>query len=142
MIRLRILFFLLFVALGIQNANSQTYKFMTTGFSVLERNPKGDWDKWSDLEKVSLLITLDTDKNRIVVYSREIQVYEIVEYIEKKENENEEIYTFNCSDLDGRPFTISIITRKNQDNRKQLYINEKNVILVYNIINYVDKNQK
>lgn len=142
MIRLRTLFFLFFLILGMQNANSQTYKFMTTGFSVMEKDAKGNWGKWSELEKVSLLVTLDTDKNRIVVYSREIQVYEIVEYVEKKENKDEEIYTFICSDLDGRPFTISIITRKNQDNRKQLYINEKNVILVYNIKNHVDKNQK
>ncbi len=140
--QLKTIFFIFFLIISAKNANAQIYKFMTTGFSVSEKNNKGDWGKWSDLEDVKLLVSLDTDNNRITIYSREIQVYKIVDYVPKQENDNEEIYAFICSDLDGMPFTISIITRKNQDNRKQLYINQKNVILVYNIINYIDKNQK
>jgi hypothetical protein len=127
---------------GTQKAVSQTYKFITTGFSVLEKEKSGSWGKWSNLEKASLIITLDTNKNRIVVYSQEIQLYEIVSYAEKEENENDLIYSFACEDSDKLPFTISIITRKNQNNRKQLYINQKNVIVVYNIENYFNKDEK
>jgi hypothetical protein len=128
--------------LGIQTSYSQTYKFMTTGFSVLEKNKKGNWGKWSDIEKAALMVTLDTNKNRIVVYSQEIQLYNIISYTEKEENDKDLIYSFTCEDTDKLPFTISIITRKNQNNRKQLYINQKNVIVVYNIENYIDKNHK
>jgi hypothetical protein len=88
------------------------------------------------------MVTLDTNKNRIVVYSRDIQLYTIVNYEEKEENENDIIYPFTCSDGDGEPFTISIITRKNQNGRKQLYINHKEVILVYNIVNFLEKTDK
>lgn len=115
---------------------------MTTGFSVLEKDKKGNWGKWSDIEKAALMVTLDTNKNRIIVYSQEIQLYSIISYAEKEENEKDLIYSFTCEDNDKLPFTISIITRKNQNNRKQLYINQKNVIVVYNIENYVDKNHK
>lgn len=136
---IKILSLLLLLNIGIQKAFSQTYKFEATGFSVMEKNTKGIWGNWSELQPVNIVITLDTNKNRIVVYSKEIQLYEIQNYEQKQENENDEIYPFVCKDIDGLPFTISIITRKNQDNRKQLYINQKNVIVVYNIVNFPEK---
>lgn len=133
---------ILFLTIGMQQSYSQVYKFQTTGFSVLEKDEKGKWGKWSDLELVNLVITLDTNKNRIVVYSQEIQLYDIVDYQDKEESETDEVYPFICKDTDGEKFTISIITRKNQDNRKQLYINQKNVIIVYNIVNFPEKSNK
>ena len=123
---------------GFQQASAQVYKFQATGFSVLEKNPRGMWGKWSELQPTSLIISLDTNKNRIVVYSQEIQVYTIHTYGEKEESEDDLIYPFICSDSDGMPFTISIITRKSQGGRKQLYINQKDVVLVYNIVNYIE----
>jgi hypothetical protein len=137
--QLRFLVFGVFLFLGIHNSYCQTYKFMTTGFSVLEKEKSGSWGKWSDIQKTAIMITLDTNKNRIIVYSQEIQLYNIISYADKEENDKDLIYGFTCEDTDKLPFTISIITRKNQNNRKQLYINQKNVIVVYNIENYVDK---
>ncbi len=120
----------------VQNdAAAQVYKFQTTGFSVLEKNSRGLWGTWSDFQKSSIVITLDTEKNRIVVYSQEIQLYRIVSYQPQEENETDLIYPFTCMDDDGQKFTISIITRKNQGNRKQLYINQKDFIIAYNIEN-------
>ena len=140
--KLKLLLLLFFTAFGIQQSQAQTYKFMTTGLSVMERNPNGGWGKWSDLQPASVIITLDTNKNRIVVYSQEIQLYDIISYEETEENEDDLIYTFSCADENGMPFTIAIITRKKQDNRKQLYINQKDVIVVYNIVNYIHKDEK
>ena len=61
---------LLFLVLGLHSSYCQSYKFKTSGFSVLEKNEKGKWDKWSDLNLVNMLVTLDTNKSRIVVYSQ------------------------------------------------------------------------
>lgn len=127
------------LSFGFQQTYGQTYKFITTGFSVLEKNDKGEWGKWSDLEKTAIVIALDTNKDRIIVYSQEIQLYKILNYEDKQESENDEIFPFICKNDDGETFTISIITRKNQNNRKQLYINQKNVIIVYNIDSLMDK---
>ena len=138
MTKLKFIIALVFLQFGLHKSYSQVYKYQTTGFSVLEKDKKGNWGKWSDLEKVNLLVTLDTDKNRIIIYSREIQIYKIVNYEKKEENDTDEIFPFSCSDLDGQPFVISIIIRKNQNYRKQLYINHKNVILQYNIENLVE----
>jgi hypothetical protein len=126
---------LLFLVLGLQYSYSQNYKFKTSGFSVLEKNEKGKWGKWSDLDLVNILVTLDTNKNRVVIYSQIIQLFEIVDYQATEENDTDIVYSFTCKDNNGEDCTLSIITRKKQDNRKQLYINYDGRIIVYNIFN-------
>lgn len=140
--KLKLVLLTMFACLGIQQSEAQTYKFLTTGFSVMEKDASGNWGKWSDLQPASIVVTLDTNKNRIVVYSQEIQLYNIVAYEDAEENENDLVYTFSCADENGMPFTIAIITRKKQEGRKQLYINQKDVIVVYNIVNYIHKDEK
>ena len=125
----------LFLILGLQQSYAQNYKFKTSGFSVLEKTEKGKWGKWSDLDLVNILVTLDTNKNRIVIYSQIIQLFEIIDYQAVEENETDIVYSFTCKDNEGLDCTVSIITRKKQQNRKQLYINYENRIIVYNIIN-------
>jgi hypothetical protein len=135
MIKTKKYIILLFLILGFQYSYSQNYKFKTSGFSVLEKNEKGKWGKWSDLNLVNILVTLDTSKNRIVVYSQIIQLFEIIEYQPTEENDTDIVYSFTCKDNEGVDCTVSIITRKKQENRKQLYINYDNRIIVYNIFN-------
>lgn len=126
---------LLFLVMGLQHSFGQNYKFKTSGFSVLEKTEKGKWGKWSDLDLVNILVTLDTNKNRIVIYSQIIQLFEIIEYQPIQENDTDIIYSFTSKDNQGLDCTVSIITRKKQDNRKQLYINYEDQIIVYNIFN-------
>ncbi|WP_281631921.1 hypothetical protein [Flavobacterium luteolum] len=125
---------LLFLAFGLQQVQSQSYHFKTSGFSVLEKNERGKWGEWSNLDLVNLSVVLDTNKHRIVVYSQEIQLYSILDYIEREENDTDIVYSFMCKDNDGKECKLSIITRKKQDYRKQLYINYDDHIIVYNII--------
>ncbi|MBP6759479.1 MAG: hypothetical protein KA133_09525 [Flavobacterium sp.] len=136
MAKIKIIIVLAFLAMGLNQSYGQTYKFKTSGFSVLEKDGKGKWGKWSDLDLVNILVALDTDKSRIIVYSEVIQLFEIIDYIPLEENETDSIYSFTCKDNNGDDCTLSIITRKKQDNRKQLYINYDNRIIVYNISNY------
>jgi hypothetical protein len=135
MSKIKLYIVLLFLGLGLQQSYGQKYKFKTSGFSVLEKNERGKWGKWSDLQLVNVLVSLDTDKSRVVVYSEVIQLFEIIDYQPTEENETDIVYSFTCKDNNGDDCTLSIITRKNQDNRKQLYINYNNKIIVYNIFN-------
>ncbi|MFV5702132.1 hypothetical protein ACM55F_09685 [Flavobacterium sp. XS2P12] len=135
MTKRKIYIILLFLVLGLQHSYGQNYKFKTSGFSVLEKNEKGKWGKWSDLNLVNILVSLDTNKNRIVVYSQIIQLFEIIDYQPTEENDTDIVYSFTCKDNEGVDCTVSIITRKKQDNRKQLYINYEDRIIVYNIFN-------
>ena len=136
MSKIKIIIVILFLSLGLNQTYSQTYKFKTSGFSVLEKNEKGKWGKWTDLDLVNVLVTLDTNKNRIVIYSQIIQLFEITDYHTVEENETDLVYSFTCKDNNGDDCTLSIITRKKQDNRKQLYINYADKIIVYNIFNF------
>lgn len=126
---------LIFLALCMQQSYSQSYRFKTSGVSVLQKNDKGGWGEWSKLDLVNLSVVLDTDKHRIVVYSQEIQLFNILDYIEREENETDIVYSFLCKDNSGIDCKISIITRKKQDYRKQLYINYDGHIILYNIFN-------
>ena len=116
MIKLRYVYIFCLLAFTAIAGHAQTYKFLTTGFSVMEKNAKGEWGKWSELKDTSIIITLDTNKNRIVVYSQEVQLYDILNYESEQENDTDRINTFACKDNDGNPFTISIITRKTNKN--------------------------
>ena len=135
MTKTKLYIILLFLGLGLQQSYSQNYKFKTSGFSVLEKNEKGKWGKWSDLDLVNILVSLDTNKDRIVIYSQIIQLFEIIDYQATEENDTDIVYSFTCKDNNGEDCTLSIITRKKQDNRKQLYVNYENRIIVYNIFN-------
>lgn len=130
---------LLMLFFAVSSAKAQTYKFVATGFSVMERNSSGEWGNWSDLQDTKLIISLDTDKNRFLIYSQEIQWYDILAYLKEEENDENIISPFSCKDEDGYAVNLSIITRKNKGNRKQLYITRKNFVLVYNIEHYADK---
>jgi predicted nucleotidyltransferase len=136
MAKIKTIIVLVFLGLGLHQSYSQTYKFKTSGLSVMGKDQKGNWGKWSDLDLVNILVKLDTDKNRITVYSEAIQVFEIVEYIPLEESEADSVYSFTCKDNNGENCTLSIITRKKQDNRKQLYINYEDRIILYNIFNF------
>ena len=117
----------------VQFLNAQTYKFQTSGYSVLEKNENGKWGDWSELDLITIPITLDTSKHRIVVHTAMLQLYTILSYAEIEENKTDTIYSFACKDENGDACNLMIITRKQQGNRKQLYINYENRIYLYNI---------
>ena len=52
---------------------AQQFRFKTTQMTVLEKDNKNNWGKWSTPEKTEMFVTLDYDKDKIVIYSREIQ---------------------------------------------------------------------
>ena len=123
----------LFLGFGIQKSNAQTYKFKATSFSILEKDAKDNWGKWSEQEESTAIITLDGKKDRLVIGSKEIQVYQIINYGEKVSTKFDDTIALDCSDLSGKPCTILIVTRKNQQDRKQFYVNYQDVKFVYNV---------
>lgn len=115
-----------------QYTEAQVYTFKSTAFSVQEKND-GKWGKWSDFKKSTVLISIDGKKDRVVVGSKEVQLYKIESYGEKKITALDETVALNCVDNADNPCTILIITRKNQNNRKQFYVNYNDVRIVYNV---------
>lgn len=135
MSKLKIGFLMLFLFVGLKQGYSQTYKFKTTGLSVSAKGANGKFSNWSELKPVSIVINLDTKKNRIVIYSEVIQLFDIIESLPAEENKTDLIYPFVCKDNNGENSTLSFITRKNQENRMQLYVKYEDRVLAYNIVN-------
>lgn len=129
-------FILLFLFFGVNHGFSQVYKFKTTGLSVSVKDGKGKFGDWTELKSVSIVVNLDTNKNRIVIYSEVIQLFEIIESLPAEENNTDLIYPFVCKDNSGENCTLSFITRKNQDNRMQLYVKYDDRVLAYNIVKF------
>jgi hypothetical protein len=50
----KIKLYIVFLGVGLQQTYSQNYKFKTSGVSVLEKNERGKWGKWSDLQLVNI----------------------------------------------------------------------------------------
>lgn len=123
---------LIILLFGLQTF-SQVYRFKTTSVSVSEKSTTGKWENWSKAKDVNLVVTLDSKKDRIIVYSEILQLFDIIEYIDEAVTSTDNTVTFICKNNDGENCTLSIITRKNQENRIQLYINYEDRILNYNI---------
>jgi len=67
---LKLILLLVFAVFGMESATAQSYKLTTKTFSVMEKTPRGTWGKWSDLQDATLVGTIDTKKNRIVIYTQ------------------------------------------------------------------------
>ena len=132
---LRYLLLLTVLFCGFQRTTAQVYRFKTRSLSVMDKNDKGTWNKWSEFKKAEIVITLDGKKDRFIVNSKELQLYKIDSYLEKVSTENDDTMGFNCTDNDGAKCVILIVTRKKEANRMQFYINYNDLKMVYNIYN-------
>lgn len=113
---------------------AQQFKFKTTSLTVLERGGRmNEWGKWSEPEPTQLFISLDFDKDKIVVYSRDIQHYRIIEALPKQVTKDDEINSYLCKNQFGEKAKLSFIVRKNEKNRTQLYIYFTDIIFCYDI---------
>lgn len=114
---------------------SQTIRLKTSSVSFIEKVEKKGWGEWSDFVKADLVITIDAKKDRIVVNSPEIQVFSIKSYGDKIETQTTKTVPFDCIDNNGSKCKILVITRKDEGNRMQFYINYSELKFVYNIYN-------
>ena len=130
-------YLLLFVVFAIQYSNAQQFNFQTTTLSVLKKTKSGEWGKWSTPQEEKMIVKLDYDKNKIIIYSSEIQHYSIIEYLPKQVTKVDEINSYLCKSLDGIPVKISFMIRKDNKNKTQVYVYNEDFIFCYDIIEIV-----
>jgi len=112
-------------------AQSRT-DFTSTGVTMSGLMNNGKWSDYSKFKKTEVPITIDFEKNRIIVYSELEQVYRIAEYYPEQEKGDDYINFFKCLSNDGETTDITIKTSKNA-NISQMYIKDKTRVLVYNM---------
>lgn len=128
----KIIIVLVFCFFSIKHV-AQVYRFKAVSFSVMEKLSKDKWGEWAEFEPSTTIISIDVKKDRIVVASREIQLFKIINYGEKISKAKTDTVVFNCIDNEGGDVTIIVITYKNEDDRMQFYVNYQDVKMVYNV---------
>lgn len=111
---------------------AQTYKLQTYSFSSRSKNSYGVWSDWSKWEASDMLVVINQDKDRITIYSRKVQEYDIYSY----DGEEDDRYggttiSYSCVDDDG--LRCGIRLRAQADGSLQLYVDYNDAMWVYGI---------
>ena len=120
---------MLFVSLG---ATAEVYKFQTTEFAFRTVDKRGNMGNWSDWEKCSLLIVINTNTDKVDIYSQTPQQYDIIDIGKPiSDGQGGETFTISCVDEEGIRCGIRVRTQK--DGELQMYVDYADACWVYNI---------
>lgn len=114
---------------------AQVTKFKSSGFATKFKNEySGNWGKWSDFKETEVLITIDLTNERIKIFSKKEQVYDIIKYFDKEtDSDGDETIEFQCVNEDGLKCHVRFVILNSQNGRRQLYVDFSDVMWVYNI---------
>ena len=126
---------LLFCATFVMSvAQAQVYKLRTTSVAFKSKVNNYKWSNWSSWEDTSVLVVMDVEKDRITVYSKETQIYDIAENEGNEEDEDgDETWSYYCVNEDGLNCRVRFVKLNSQDGRLQLYIDFDDMSWVYNL---------
>lgn len=112
----------------------QVYKLKSTILSSRTKNNDSNWTGWSEPKEVGVLITFDLTNDRITIYSKVTQVYDIAEYEGKTtDKDGDDILSYFCIDKDGSKCRVKWYKLHSQKERMQLYVYYDDMNWLYNI---------
>lgn len=115
-------------------ATAQTVKFSATEFAYKFYNEHTrKWSDWSEWEYCGrMLVVMNFDRERITVYSKETQEYDIVKYYDKTTDDSGgEIVPMLCVNENGLRCNIRLRIQKN--GARQLYVDFNDALFVYQL---------
>lgn len=116
------------------NIFGQVYKLKSTSFSTRYKINEYKWSDWSDATDSSVLITFDLTNDRITIYSKVTQVYDIAEYEGKTTDEDgDDIFSYYCIDKDGSKCRVKMLKLHSLNERMQMYVYYSDMNWLYNI---------
>lgn len=109
------------------------YNFNANSFSSKSKNDNGVWQEWAEWEPSTVTISLDTDKEKLVIKASETFTFDIYD---KKVNNNDDgeesnILEYSCVDEDG--LKCSFRLRNSKDGSMQIYLDYGNASFVYQV---------
>ena len=112
----------------------QVYKLKSTSLSSRTKINEYKWTEWSDPTESSVLITFDLTNDRITIYSKVTQVYDIAEYEGKTtDKDGDDIFSYYCIDKDGSKCRVKWLKLHSQNERMQMYVYYGDMNWLYNI---------
>lgn len=111
----------------------QVYKLKATSTQTRTKKENGKWTQWSSKVKANMLITIDSDKERITIYTEPKKVYDVIKNKGESFSKNgNEIQALGCVDRYGKNCTVRLLQVKNTNNF-QVYVDYSNKTYVYNV---------
>lgn len=124
---------LLLLCLLISNlAYTQVYKIKATDFSFMFQNANGSWSNWSAWEKCNILCTIDISKDRIIIYSQETQIYDIIENFGTEYDEEGDLVWYLVG-IDNEGIQCGIRIIKKPSGTQQLYVDYNDIRWAYTV---------
>jgi hypothetical protein len=115
-------------------AFGQVYKLKATSFSSKYKINDYRWSEWSEATKSSVLITFDLNKERITIYSKTTQVYDIAKYEGKTTDEDgDDFYSYYCVNGNGLTCRVRLAKLNSQNGRNQVYVDFSDMKWMYNV---------
>ncbi len=116
----------------------QVIKMRTSSIAYRYISEYNDWTDWSDFEEVSALVVIDIDRERITIYTKETQVYDIVKYEGSEvDSDGDDIMSFFCVDDDGDACGIDLVKLNSRNGQNQLYVRFADLQFAY-YVNVLD----
>ena len=125
---------ILILLLGISSPlMAEVFKLTTTTVAFKHYNEAiKRWSDWSEWEPCSVLVVINADTDRIDIYSKETQQFDIIEDEgSEPDEEGGEIMSWYCVDADGMRCRIRY--RIDKDQEMQLYVDYSDFMYVYNV---------
>ncbi len=128
-------FLILLIFVGYSSCFSQVLKMKAFEIAFKYQDEYSQqWKPWSDWEDVDILITIDSDPQRIKVFSKKEQIYDVIQYKGETTNSDGDITSeWLCVNEDGRKCGIRIVIPYKQSTIQQLYVDFSDFMFVYNI---------
>lgn len=114
---------------SIANAQIQWYK--TSEVAIKYKKANGYWTSWSDWERCICDVKFDLDRDIIVIYSNETQVYKVLYTMTPPRDSSGTQVQFKVIDQDGDYGTLRL--RVENNGNSQIYIDFADVMWVYNV---------
>jgi len=116
------------------NVFGQVYKLKSTALSSKYKINEYKWSEWTEATDVSVLITFDSTNDRITIYSKVTQVYDIAEYEGMTtDDDGDDIYSYYCIDKDGVRCRVKWLKLNSRNDRMQMYVYYNDMCWLYNV---------
>lgn len=116
--------------LSFQLVFSQVHKF--NAYSVAFYNAKTE--EWDAPEDARILISINLESQKIKIYSKEIQTFDIIRAYEKTvDNEGDETLRFYCEDHNASTCYVDFVILNSRGGAGQFYIRYDNLTYLYNV---------